>query len=458
MFKRVLVANRGEIAVQIIRSLHEMNIEAVAVYSTADKDSMFVKLADQSVCIGGPFPNESYLDMPSIIDAACLTDCDAIHPGYGFLSENAEFAELCEQCHIKFIGPSSKVIDSMGNKSHAKAAMKKSGVPTIPGSDGFIKDIDEAMEIANEIGYPVMLKAAAGGGGKGIRKISNEDELKQVFATTKREAKMSFGDDALYMEKDLSNAKHIEMQVIADQFGNVVYFPERDCSLQREHQKILEESPCMKVSPEQRHYLGSLVTKATKEIGYENTGTFEFLLDEENMKFYFMEMNTRLQVEHTVTEEVAGVQLIKDQILVAEGKELPFKQSDIREDSYAIECRINAEDPQNGFLPSPGKITKLSFPFGTKGVRIDSGVEEGSVISPFYDSMIAKIIVHMPTKEQAITKMKRVIQEFEIEGVKTNRQFLCDLLEDKNFNDSNFNNLYIENSFLKEWLKKFDTK
>ncbi|AYF93095.1 acetyl-CoA carboxylase biotin carboxylase subunit [Apilactobacillus bombintestini] len=456
MFKKVLIANRGEIAVQIIRSLHEMNIKAVAVYSTADKDSMFVKLADESVCIGGPQPSESYLNMAAIIDAAILTNSEAIHPGYGFLSENAEFAELCEKCSIKFIGPSSKVIDLMGNKSHAKAAMKKSGVPTIPGSDGSIDSLDDALKLADEIGYPVMLKASAGGGGKGIRECDNAEELTEIFNTTKREARISYNDDSLYMEKDLSDAKHIEMQVIADQKGNVVYFPERDCSLQRSHQKIIEETPCMEVSQDQREYLGKIVAKATKEIGYENTGTFEFLLDEKTNNFYFMEMNTRLQVEHTVSEEVAGVQLIKAQIQVAAGEELPFTQDDIKVDSYAIECRINAEDPANDFRPSPGKLERVSFPFGTEGVRIDSGVESGDTISPFYDSMISKIIVHMPDKPQAVVKMRRVIDEFKVDGVKTNRQFLDDLLQDKHFNASDFNNLYIEKSFLKEWLKKVE--
>lgn len=414
MFKKVLIANRGEIAVQIIRALHEMDIKAVAVYSTADKDSMFVKLADESVCIGGPQPNESYLNMAAVIDAAILTGSEAIHPGYGFLSENAEFAELCEKCSIKFIGPSSKVIDLMGNKSHAKAAMKNSGVPTIPGSDGSIDSLDDALKLADEIGYPVMLKAAAGGGGKGIRECDDEEALKEIFNTTKREARISYNDDSLYMEKDLSDAKHIEMQVIADQKGNVVYFPERDCSLQRGHQKIIEETPCMEVSQSQRDYLGKLVAKATKEIGYENTGTFEFLLDEKTNNFYFMEMNTRLQVEHTVSEEVAGVQLIKAQIQVAAGEALPFTQDDIKVDSYAIECRINAEDPAHGFLPAPGTLRKVNFPFGTKGVRIDSGVEQGDTISPFYDSMIAKIIVHMPDKPQAVVKMRRELMNLRL--------------------------------------------
>ncbi|MHA8110263.1 acetyl-CoA carboxylase biotin carboxylase subunit [Lactobacillaceae bacterium Melli_B4] len=457
MFKKVLIANRGEIAVQIIRSLREMGIKSVAVYSTADQDSLFTKLADEAVCIGGPQPNESYLNMEAIIDTAVLTGSDAIHPGYGFLSENAEFAELCEKCHIKFIGPSSSVIDLMGNKAHAKATMKKAGVPTIPGSDGPVKTVDAAIKAANEIGYPVMLKAAAGGGGKGIRKIVDDDAMREIYPTTQREIKLSFDDDTLYLEKDLSDAKHIEMQAIADQQGDVVYFPERDCSLQRGHQKIIEESPCVLVSQEQRDYLGSLVVKAMKEIGYENTGTIEFLLDEHNMQFYFMEMNTRLQVEHTVTEEVAGVELIKSQIMVSAGEALPYTQADCAPKGFAIECRINAEDPANGFVPSPGKITALHFPFGTKGVRIDAGVEAGDVISPFYDSMIAKIIVHMPTKAQAVNKMRRTIEEFKIEGVHTNQQFLFDLLDDEHFKASDFNNMYIENSFLKAWLNKNDT-
>ena len=454
MFKKVLIANRGEIAVQIIRALHEMDIKAVAVYSTADKDSMFVKLADESVCIGGPQPNESYLNMAAVIDAAILTGSEAIHPGYGFLSENAEFAELCEKCSIKFIGPSSKVIDLMGNKSHAKAAMKNSGVPTIPGSDGSIDSLDDALKLADEIGYPVMLKAAAGGGGKGIRECDDEEALKEIFNTTKREARISYNDDSLYMEKDLSDAKHIEMQVIADQKGNVVYFPERDCSLQRGHQKIIEETPCMEVSQTQRDYLGKLVAKATKEIGYENTGTFEFLLDEKTNNFYFMEMNTRLQVEHTVSEEVAGVQLIKAQIQVAAGEELPFTQDDIKVDSYAIECRINAEDPAHGFLPAPGTLRKVNFPFGTKGVRIDSGVEQGDTISPFYDSMIAKIIVHGENRFEALMKMQRALYELEIDGVVTNADFQLDLISDRSVIAGDYDTSFLMETFLPDYQNR----
>ncbi|GLB46477.1 acetyl-CoA carboxylase biotin carboxylase subunit [Philodulcilactobacillus myokoensis] len=454
MFKKVLIANRGEIAVQIIRSLHEMNIKAVAVYSTADRDSMFVKMADEAYCIGGPFPSESYLNMAAIIDTACLSGCDAIHPGYGFLSENAEFSHLCADCHIKFIGPDYRSIELMGNKANAKETMKKNHVPTIPGSDGVLKSLDDALNHAHRIGYPVMIKASAGGGGKGIRRANNDEELKNAYNTSYQEAKLDFDDGSLYMEKDLSHAKHVEMQFIADQFGHAVYFPERDCSLQRNHQKVLEESPCSAVSPEQRKHMGELISHAVKEIGYENTGTFEFLM--KNNHFYFMEMNARLQVEHTITEEVANVELIKAQILVAEGEPLPFKQSDIQDNSYAVECRINAEDPAHNFMPSPGKIKNANFAFGTKGVRIDSGVKDGSVISPYYDSMIAKIIVHMPNKKSAVNKMKRVIKEFKIDGVKTNRQFLYDLLNDKQFNSGNFDNMYIETNFLKEWLKKVE--
>ncbi|CAM2818954.1 acetyl-CoA carboxylase biotin carboxylase subunit [Fructilactobacillus fructivorans] len=457
MFKKVLVANRGEIAVQIIRALHDMNIKAVAVYSTADADSLFVKLADESVCIGGPFPDESYLNMAAIVDAAVLTGCDALHPGYGFLSENADFAELCNQCGVKFIGPSAKVINLMGNKGHAKEAMKKSGVPTIPGSDGFIDSVEQAKKVAHQIGYPVMLKAAAGGGGKGIRKVADDDELLKAFQDTKREAKLSFGDDRLYMEKDLNDAKHIEMQVIADEHGDIVYFPERDCSLQRNHQKVIEESPCSEITPDKRKELGQIVVNATKGIQYTNTGTYEFLMDQDH-NFYFMEMNTRLQVEYTITEEVADVEIIKAQILVAEGEKLPFTQSDCEVKGYALECRIDAEDPSNNFAPSPGKITSLHQTYGTKGVRVDSGIGQNDVISPYYDSMIAKIIVHLPTKKQAVHKMRRVLNEFHIEGVKTNRDFLIALLADKHFLAGDFNNNYIESTFLKEWMKKHGKK
>ena len=455
MFKKVLVANRGEVAVQIIRALHEMNIKAVAVYSTADADSLFVKLADESVCIGGPFPDESYLNMAAIIDSAVLCGCDALHPGYGFLSENADFAELCEQCGIKFIGPSAKVINLMGNKGNAKEAMRQNGVPTIPGSDGFVDTYKQAKEVAKETGYPIMLKAAAGGGGKGIRKVLNEAELRKAFTDTKREAKLSFGDDRLYMEKDLSDAKHIEMQVIADEHGHVIYFPERDCSMQRNHQKVIEESPCSQITEQKRQELGQIVVKAAKGIGYTNTGTFEFLMDQDH-NFYFMEMNTRLQVEYTITEEVTGVEIIKAQIMVAQGQELPFTQADCAVNGYSIECRINAEDPSNNFTPSPGKLEQMKFPDESDSIRIDSGVEAGDMISPYYDSMIAKIIVHKPTKREAVSKMKRILTNFVVEGVTTNRDFLIDLISDRHFLAGDFNNNYIESTFLKEWMKQYD--
>ncbi|ANZ57806.1 acetyl-CoA carboxylase biotin carboxylase subunit [Fructilactobacillus lindneri] len=455
--KKVLIANRGEIAVQTIRALHELNMEAVAVYSTADADGLFVKMADEAICIGSGLPTDSYLNMGAVLDAAVLTGSDAIFPGYGFLSENSDFAELCKEYGLKFIGPSAEVIDLMGNKSNAKAAMQKLGVPTIPGSDGFVKDVASAVKVAEKIGYPVMLKAAAGGGGKGIRKVNNQSELKKAFVDTKRESKLSYGDDRLYLEKDLSDAKHIEMQAIADQQGHVVFFPERDCSLQRNHQKIIEESPCSVISPAERAHMGEVVVKAMKGIHYENTGTFEFLMDREH-RFYFMEMNTRLQVEHTITEEVAGVELIKAMIIVAAGNNLPFTQLDCGVKGYALECRINAEDPANNFQPTPGTIKSVHFPFGTKGVRIDSGVETGSKISPFYDSMIAKIIVHMPTKKTAVQKMLRALKEFEISGVKTNREFLVDLLQDKHFLAGDFNNRYIEDVFLKDWVSQHEEK
>ncbi|KRM92339.1 acetyl-CoA carboxylase biotin carboxylase subunit [Fructilactobacillus florum] len=455
MIKKVLVANRGEIAVQAIRNLQELSLATVAVHSTVDANELFVKLADQSVCIGGPLPTESYLNMGAILDAAVLTGADAIFPGYGFLSENAHFAKLCELYGIKFIGPSAAVIELMGNKSHAKAAMEKFGVPTIPGSTGFVADVDAAYQVAAEIGYPVMLKAAAGGGGKGIRKVKNRAEMTQAFLETKREAKLSYDDDHLYLEKDLSDAKHIEMQAIADQHGQVVYFPERDCSLQRNHQKLIEESPCALITESERAQLGQIVKQAMQGIKYENTGTFEFLMDQDH-HFYFMEMNTRLQVEHTVTEEVAGVELIKAMVKVADGQRLPFSQADCGVHGTAIETRINAENPAAGFQPEPGRISQLHFPMGTMGVRIDAGIEAGSVISPYYDSMIAKIIVHLPTRSETLLKLERVLSEFQLQGVQTNRKFLVDLLHDPAMTAGDFNNRYVEDVFLKNWMERYD--
>ncbi len=427
MFKKVLVANRGEIAVQIIRALHDMNITAVAVYSSADKDSLFVRLADEAICIGGPQPSESYLNMAQIISAANLTGCEAIHPGYGFLSENAEFAELCETCHIKFIGPSHELISLMGDKSNAREAMKRAGVPVIPGSEGVVSTVAQAKRVAEDIGYPVLLKSAAGGGGKGIREVDDPDALQAAFEQTQQEARLSYDDEDIYVEKLIRHAKHVEMQVIADTFGNVVYLPERDCSLQRNHQKVIEESPCLLISPEERKHLGEIVANATLKLGYTNTGTYEFLMDDAH-HFYFMEMNTRLQVEHTITEEVTGIELVKAQLAVAAGEKLAFSQADAAVKGHALECRLNAEDPANNFAPQPGQISQLLFPAGSLGVRIDSGVTAGSFISPFYDSMIAKLIVHLNDWDAVIAKMKRVLGELEIEGIQTNQDFLKALI------------------------------
>ncbi|AEV94440.1 acetyl-CoA carboxylase biotin carboxylase subunit [Pediococcus claussenii] len=450
MFKKVLVANRGEIAVQIIRALHEMKIEAVAVYSVADEDSLFVQMADEAICIGDAQPQKSYLNMQNIVSAANLTGCDAIHPGYGFLSENAEFAQLCADCQINFIGPSPEVIELMGNKSKARSTMKDAGVPVIPGSDGMLSGLEEAKQVASKIGYPVMLKAADGGGGKGIRRIQSEMELEKAFVDAKREAQTSFGNADLYLEKIIEDAKHIEMQVMADKHGNAIYLPERDCSLQRSNQKLVEESPCVLVNEDERSQMGKTVIQAVHHLNYYNTGTFEFLMDSDH-NFYFMEMNTRLQVEHTVTEEVTGLELIKMQIQVANGDQLEVTQDQVKIDGHAIEVRINAENPAQNFQPSPGILEDLFLPIGTLGVRIDSGVKSNSIIPPFYDSMIAKCIVHMPSRKRATTKMARLLTELSVAGVKTNQFFLHDLIEDAKFETADFNTKYVEDHFLKEW-------
>lgn len=447
MFKKVLVANRGEIAVQIIRALHDMDIEAVAVYSSADKDSLFVHLADEAICIGGPQPSDSYLNMTQIVSAATLTGCEAIHPGYGFLSENAEFAELCESCHIKFIGPSHQLISLMGDKANAREAMKSAGVPVIPGSEGDVTSVEQAEKIAEKIGFPVLLKSAAGGGGKGIREVDRPDQLRDAFQQAQQEAQASFNDNSMYVEKLIRNAKHVEMQVIADNFGNVVYLPERDCSLQRNHQKVIEESPCVLISPAERKELGETVAQATLKLGYTNTGTYEFLMDAEH-HFYFMEMNTRLQVEHTITEEVTGIELVKGQLAVASGEKLAFTQEDAAVKGHALECRLNAEDPENNFAPQPGKINHLFFPDGSLGVRIDAGVTNGSFISPFYDSMIAKLIVHLNDRDAVIAKMKRLLGELEITGVTTNQAFLYKLITTDRFKEGTYSTSFIENDVL----------
>jgi acetyl-CoA carboxylase biotin carboxylase subunit len=450
MFSKVLVANRGEIAVRIIRSLRELGIKSVAIYSTADREALHVQLADEAVCVGTARPQDSYLNMQNILAAAIGTGAQAIHPGFGFLSENAEFAEMCAECGITFIGPHAKTIDLMGNKEHAREQMRKSGVPVIPGSKDYLSNYEEAEQVARQIGYPVLLKAAAGGGGKGIRRVNNPDQMEQAFNDAQSEARLSFNDDRMYLEKIMENVKHIEVQVFRDQFGHAVYFPERDCSLQRNKQKVLEESPCSIISNDQRQELGQIALKAVKAIDYLNTGTIEFLMDRQH-HFYFMEMNTRIQVEHTVTEMVTGIDLVKAQVKVAAGEPLPFKQTDIQLNGVAIECRINAEDPANHFMPSTGKVNYLYLPVGNLGMRIDTALYPGATVTPFYDSMIAKVIAHGHTRQEAIEKLKRLLNEMVIMGIKTNQNFHLAILNDPTFQKGDFTTAYLENSFLPRW-------
>ncbi|AYC11326.1 2-oxoglutarate carboxylase small subunit [Ligilactobacillus salivarius] len=453
MFSKVLVANRGEIAVRIIRSLKELGIKSVAIYSTVDRESLHVQLADEAVCVGTARPQDSYLNMKNILAAAIGTGAEAIHPGFGFLSENSQFVEMCEAVGITFIGPNSEIIDLMGNKANAREQMQKSGVPVIPGSEGFIETVEEAKEVANKVGYPVLLKAAAGGGGKGIRKVNDDNELTSLFEEAKREAQVSFGDKRMYLEKIMTNVKHIEVQIFRDKQGNVVYFPERDCSVQRNKQKMIEESPCLLITEEQRKELGNIAIKAANAINYVNTGTIEFLMDDQH-NFYFMEMNTRIQVEHTVTEMVTGIDLVKAQVKVASGENLPFSQDDIQINGSAIECRINAEDPSKNFMPQVGKVRYLYFPVGNLGMRIDSDLYAGWEITPFYDSMIAKVISLGQDRHEAIEKVKRLLSEMLITGVKTNQSFYLDILKDKNFLDGKVTTEYLEQSFLPKWKEE----
>lgn len=415
MFRRVLVANRGEIAVRIIRACHEMGIGAVAVYSTADKDQLHVKLADLSVCIGPPQASLSYLNASAMIEAALGTDCDAIHPGYGFLSESPDFALQVEQAGLKFIGPSSSVITQMGEKANARESMQRAGVPVVPGSDGTLSDVEEAVEIARKIGYPVLVKATSGGGGRGIRAAYSDEELRKVYPLAKTEARECFADDRVYLEKLIVNPKHIEVQILADAFGNVIHLGERDCSIQRRHQKVIEESPCHILRPETRHALGEAAVLAAKACGYENAGTVEFVMDKDQ-NFYFIEMNTRIQVEHAVTEMVTGVDLIQEMLRIASGLPLRYKQEDIRLSGHAIEVRIGAINPLKGFRPSTGTVQVINTP-GGMGTRFDSALFSGCVVSPFYDPMIGKIIVHARTRLDAIRKMRRAIEETILEGV-----------------------------------------
>ena len=453
MFSKVLVANRGEIAVRIIRSLKELGIKSVAIYSTVDRESLHVQLADEAVCVGTARPQDSYLNMKNILAAAIGTGAEAIHPGFGFLSENSQFVEMCEAVGITFIGPNSEIIDLMGNKANAREQMQKSGVPVIPGSEGFIETVEEAKKVANKVGYPVLLKAAAGGGGKGIRRVNDDNELTSLFEEAKREAQVSFGDKRMYLEKIMTNVKHIEVQIFRDKQGNVVYFPERDCSVQRNKQKMIEESPCLLITEEQRKELGNIAIKAANAINYVNTGTIEFLMDSQH-NFYFMEMNTRIQVEHTVTEMVTGIDLVKAQVKVASGENLPFNQNDIQINGSAIECRINAEDPSKNFMPQVGKVRYLYFPVGNLGMRIDSDLYAGWEITPFYDSMIAKVISLGQDRHEAIEKVKRLLSEMLITGVKTNQSFYLDILKDKNFLDGKVTTEYLEQNFLPKWKEE----
>lgn len=421
MFRKILIANRGEIALRIIRACKEMGIGTVAIYSEADRDALHAHYADEAFCVGPAPSNRSYLNIPNIISVATIADVDAIHPGYGFLAENARFAEICETHRIKFIGPSAEAIEKMGDKSIAKQTMRNAGVPVIPGSEGIIEDEKIAVEMAEEIGYPVIIKASAGGGGRGMRVVANREELLNAYRTARTEAEAAFGNAEVYMEKYIEEPRHIEVQLLLDEHGNGVYLGERDCSVQRRHQKVIEESPSPAVSPELRRKMGEIAVAGAKSVGYTNAGTMEFLLDKHG-QFYFMEMNTRIQVEHPVTELVTGVDLVKEQIRIAAGAHLALTQSDVVVRGHAIECRINAEDPEKNFMPSPGMITLYHAP-GGPGIRVDSSVYQEYTIPPYYDSMIAKLIVWDDNREAAIARMLRALDEFEIEGVKTTIPF-----------------------------------
>lgn len=445
MFKKILIANRGEIALRVIRTCKEMGIETVAVYSTADKDSLHVRFADEAVCIGKAQSADSYLNIPHIMAAAEITNADAIHPGYGFLAENAKFSEICEQYNIKFIGPKPDMIRSMGDKITAKETMIKAGVPVVPGSEGLLESYEDALKLAADMGYPVMLKATAGGGGKGMRVVWKEEELQKAYNNAKTEAEASFKNDGLYMEKFIEEPRHIEIQIAGDQFGSVCHLSERDCSIQRRHQKLVEESPSPFMTTKLRKEMGDAAIKAAAAINYEGVGTVEFLVDK-HRNFYFMEMNTRIQVEHCVTEEVINYDLIKEQIKIAAGIKISGKN--YIPEMHAIECRINAEDPYNDFRPSPGKITVLHTP-GGHGVRVDSHIYSGYTIPPYYDSMIAKLIAVAQTREEAIRTMERALSEYVIEGIKTTIPFHLQLMQNEDFKKGNFTTKFIETFELK---------
>lgn len=436
MFNKILIANRGEIAIRIMRACRELGIKTVAVYSEADRTALHAQIADEAVCIGPAESKNSYLNTKAIIAACEITHAEAIHPGFGFLSENADFARLCRKCGLVFIGPSPEVMDAMGDKANAKQTMRGAGVPVIPGSVGVVKTLDEAREICAQIGYPVMVKASAGGGGRGIRLVKSESELEPHFLSAQQEALQFFGNGDLYIEKFIVDPRHIEIQLLADNYGNVVHLGERDCSLQRRNQKVLEESPSPIMTEELREKMGAAAVSAAKVSGYQNAGTIEFLVDADR-NFYFMEMNTRIQVEHPVTEFVTGIDLVKAQIRIAAGEKLWFSQDDVHLSGHAIECRINAEDPRRNFMPCPGTINAIHVPGGFN-VRIDSAVYAGYQITPYYDSMIAKLLVKAPTREEAIMKMRVALSEFIIEGVETNIDFQLALLKDEDFEKGNF--------------------
>lgn len=443
MIKKLLVANRGEIAVRVIRACKELGIETVAVFSEADREALHVQLADEAYCIGPTASKDSYLNFTNIMSVATLTGCDAIHPGYGFLAENAAFAELCRECNITFVGPSPEAITKMGIKDIARETMREAGVPIVPGSKGIIGTIDEAVALANEIGYPVIIKATAGGGGKGIRVARNEQELVKGINITQQEAATAFGNPGVYIEKYIEDFRHVEIQVLADSYGNAIHLGERDCSIQRRLQKLVEEAPSPALDEEMRKQMGEAAVKAAKAVNYTGAGTVEFIFDHHAKKFYFMEMNTRIQVEHPVTELITGVDLIKEQIRVASGEKLSLTQDEVTFNGWAIECRINAENPEKNFMPSPGRI-QMYLPPGGLGVRVDSAAYPGYTIPPYYDSMIAKLIVHAPTREEAIARMKRALSEFIIEGIHTTIPFHLKLLEHEKFVQGDFNTKFLE--------------
>lgn len=442
MIKKILVANRGEIAVRIIRACQEMDIQTVAVYSTADEEALHVQLADEAICIGGPLPKDSYLHIENIISSAILSGCDAVHPGFGFLSENARFAKVCQQCGLIFIGPNSEMITLMGDKAKARERMAQAGIPVVPGSKGPVKDLKAAYLEAERIGYPIMIKASAGGGGRGMRIVKTAESLSELFYAAQKEAENAFGDGTMYLEKFIEKPRHIEFQILGDAYGHVIHLGERDCSLQRRHQKVLEESPSPFLTDVMRDQMGEVAVRAAKSVGYQNAGTVEFIVDQKG-DFYFIEMNTRIQVEHPITEMVCGIDLIKAQIMLADGKPLWLEQKDIKLHGHAIECRINAENPLLGFRPSPGKVEALHFP-GGRGVRVESALYEGYEVPAVYDAMLAKIICYGDDRKEALAIMRRALGEVVIEGMDTNALFAYRLIEDVTFEKGEFDTSFIE--------------